>query len=284
MNRAEKTLNLLDNWHKIIKSFDDAKLLVILDYDGTLVPLRDDGNAAAEAERAAQVLQGLTGFRHASICVVSGRDLEELRKLTGYNRRLICAGSQGLEFKHMSKRYFMSTKLFEGPVYEQIFTVLSALAARNKVPVSRRKFSLFFNLLGLPREKAEKFCASASRACAKYEKEKLITFQRTTRGLEAFTSFEVGRAAVVFFVQRLELARSGRRRLIPLYIGDGVEDEQVFPLLRAQGGLTVHVGQGRTAAQYCLRDQSEVFKLLDKVRAYCEASAAKTEQELVSVK
>jgi trehalose-phosphatase len=73
------------------------RILVALDFDGTLAPLVDDPDAAAALPRALDAVRELTGRPGTSVAVVSGRPLGRLRTLLGPVGPVALVGSHGAE-------------------------------------------------------------------------------------------------------------------------------------------------------------------------------------------
>jgi trehalose-phosphatase len=73
------------------------RVLVALDFDGTLAPLVDDPDAAAALPRALDAVRELTGRPGTSVAVVSGRPLGRLRTLLGSVGSVALVGSHGAE-------------------------------------------------------------------------------------------------------------------------------------------------------------------------------------------
>jgi trehalose 6-phosphate phosphatase len=76
----------------------DRKILLFLDYDGTISEITPAFAAAPPAPGAQAVLAALAARRErVSIVIVSGRTIDEVRRLLGVERNLQFAGVHGLE-------------------------------------------------------------------------------------------------------------------------------------------------------------------------------------------
>jgi trehalose-phosphatase len=73
------------------------RVLVALDFDGTLAPIVDDPDAAVALPRALEAVRELTGFPGTSVAVVSGRSLGGLSAVLGPVGPVALVGSHGAE-------------------------------------------------------------------------------------------------------------------------------------------------------------------------------------------
>jgi trehalose 6-phosphate phosphatase len=73
-------------------------LLLCLDYDGTLSEIAREPNLAKPASGAVAVLRALANYRtRVAVAIVTGRTIEDLRKLVPLQRGVAIAGVHGLE-------------------------------------------------------------------------------------------------------------------------------------------------------------------------------------------
>jgi len=77
-----------------------ARLLVALDFDGTLAPLRDEPMEARMLPAARAAVDALVAAPGTVVALVSGRSLHDLREIAehGDDSPLLLAGSHGAEF------------------------------------------------------------------------------------------------------------------------------------------------------------------------------------------
>jgi len=88
---------------------------------------------------------------------------------------------------------------------------------------------------------------------------------RLTRGkkvLELRPPVEWDKGKAVEAIWRHVVQRAGSRRVLPVYCGDDVTDEDAFLALRHRG-ITVRIGRARqTAARYYLSSPEEMVRFL----------------------
>lgn len=91
-----QSLNISDyeTWlGPIIKGY---KLTIILDYDGTLVPIEPHPDLAVLPGNIKELLQKLIDCPYIDICILSGRSLENLKNMVSM-KNINLAGSHGME-------------------------------------------------------------------------------------------------------------------------------------------------------------------------------------------
>ena len=77
--------------------------------------------------------------------------------------------------------------------------------------------------------------------------------------------WDKGRVVLQLLASARSKMRRGMRKVVALYIGDDVTDEDAFMALRKRG-ITVYVGKSEnTKASYYLKNTKEVGKLLGMV-------------------
>ena len=233
------------------------RLLVALDFDGTLAPIARRPEAARLSKAMRAALRALAARADVRVAVVSGRALGDLRAKVGLERPAY-AGNHGLELSAGAWHW-----------------THPGLRGRRR-PLRRAA------------EDAKAMCRMAPGA---WVEDKGATFSVHVRGvkdLRTESRLRSGLAAAVRRAGGLDL-RSGkrvyevrprlawdkgravellRRHLAPgaacVYVGDDATDEDVFRRLMGMG-LTVKVGPGRTAAAYRVAGPAGVRRLLGRL-------------------
>ena len=73
------------------------RLLVALDFDGTLAPFTEDPADSRPLPAAREALDALAQLPHTTVAVISGRPLEFLRTVVDPDSRMVLSGSHGAE-------------------------------------------------------------------------------------------------------------------------------------------------------------------------------------------
>jgi len=228
--------------------------LLILDYDGTLVPFRADRMSARAGEPLLSRLREVTERSTLRPVVLSGRPLAELRQLLG-GSGLRLVGLHGWE------EWTPGQEVVEhapgAAVRERLEAAARAVAAlgwQERLEVKR--CALAFHTRGLPPAAARDREQRVGALWEPLGRDRGLRFDRTHGGLELRAS-ERDKGTVVTGLQ----AGAPEGTLVA-FVGDDATDEAAFAALGDQG-LSIRVGADLlpTAAQYRLAgpDQVEAF-------------------------
>ncbi len=251
--RFQAACPLFQCWSQVSPLIRRAQhILLLLDFDGTLAPLRDRPEDVQLGNATRQVLRRLVSHRRMTVVVVSGRRRADLRERIGM-RGVRYFGLHGWE-----DREGMSL-----PCHSQ-WLLLSArlwLAESLRLPgirLENKKMSLTMHFR----------TASAS---AVRELRNRIRDMVEILGPEGLHVIE-GSKVVELFPPEIrgkgaavqDIASRFRRAALPIYVGDDASDESAFAALPV--GITIRVGRARgTAARYTLRNPNEVRSFLERL-------------------
>lgn len=230
------------------------RLLVALDFDGTLAALAETPRLARLKPEFRKALRELAAAPGVSVFILSGRALENVRSLVGLGR-LYYGGNHGIEIKGpgFSSRDTRAAKA-RGSV--------SAIAAdtRERFPpgtgvlVEDKVFSASVHYRGL---KAAYRRGFFSRMKALMSAQSPVL--RWRRGHKVFELLPLGAAHKGGAASKL-MARLGADDAVA--VGDDLTDEDMFRALKERG-ITVRVGRkAGSEAAYFLPGQAEVLRLL----------------------
>jgi trehalose 6-phosphate phosphatase len=242
------------------------RVLVAVDFDGTLAPFVTDPLAARalpgglESLRAAAALDGVTA------ALVSGRDLATLAALTGLGPEdgVTLVGSHGAQSSAPTStaptRRPVSLK--DGTLLDDTATALRAAvrgeleAIRSRYPAVRledKPYAVVLHTRGV-----EPSAAAPATAAA-------LEVGRRHTGVHVLPGKDVVELTVVRADKGsalVDLARATASEAT-LYLGDDVTDERAFAALDpASGDLSIKVGDGDTLAAHRVRDPRSVVDLL----------------------
>jgi trehalose-phosphatase len=241
------------------------RLVVFLDYDGTLTPIVDDPAAATLSSAARAAVEGLA--RRVPVAVVSGRDLDDVRARVGLEG-VYYAGSHGFDIAGPGVREQNRAGTAALPALDAAeASVRRRLAGVAGAQVERKRFSIAVHYR---RVRAAQDVAQVKEAVAAAAAEH-PTLRRATGKkvleLQPAADWDKGRAVLWLLSQ---LTRDGDEAL-PLYIGDDTTDEDAFRAL-ADRGVSVLVADAArpTAAGYVLADPERVRRLLQRLAALAE--------------
>lgn len=219
----------------------ERPLLVLCDYDGTLAPIVPRPEEAWPEPGAREVLSRLLAHPRHRAAVVTGRLAEQVQAFLNLPD-LPVVGLHGMEWpgEEIAARDAEALRL-----------ITAQLPAGEGLRLEDKGWTLAVHTRGVPGERQ----AGVEEALARVELPpgwEMISGKKVREFRPA--GFGKGRA-----VERL--ARQDPHHL-PVFLGDDVTDEEGFARLRAQGGVTIKVGEGETVAEYRVESPAEVVALL----------------------
>ena len=242
-----------------------SRLLLMLDYDGTIAPIVSDPAAAWPLNQAREALLALAARRdRIDVAIISGRGIAELARLLGVSRGIYLAGVHGLEITDPDGRY----EVVAGPedalpqlemvrrwLHEQVrggagLTVEDkrlalALHYRNADPaIARRLVDEFENFVA--REAGH------------------LIIKRGKQVSEAAPRGADKGAAVKRLVERMGGS-------VPVYFGDDLTDEDAFRALAGRGLSVMVEGEGESAALYRVESPAAVAAILGELAVALES-------------
>jgi trehalose 6-phosphate phosphatase len=258
--------HLLSAWPKVALQLRDARhILLLTDYDGTLTPIVERPELANLIESTRLTLEALARLRGFRVGVISGRALTDLKDKVGI-RGIIYAGNHGMEIEGPGISFVNPLAQEFRPLLSIVHYVLSRTVGRIKgVMVEDKGLSLSVHYRLVEEDKTE---------------EVKDTFHRITGGAEVLGKIKITSGKKVYEVRpavtwdkgkavKLLMKRHGKggrkSRLLPIYIGDDLTDEDGFKVIENYGnGLSVFVGEEgqHSAARYSLKSPTEVAAFL----------------------
>jgi len=228
---------------------DGERILVGVDFDGTLAPLSDEPMAVEPVSGGIDVLCQLATLPGTTVALVSGRALGPLRQLSGAADPIVLIGSHGAE---SSRRAELALSEQDQQRFDSLAERLEDLRAEHpRARVERKPAALVLHTRGLPAADAEA-ATDAARELAGRVPEVRITAGKDVLEM-AVTAADKGAAL-------LDLAAAVQATRI-VYAGDDVTDENAFAKLTAPH-VGVKVGSGETGAAFRVEDEHAVVEML----------------------
>ncbi len=240
----------------VLQILQDPPFAVVLDYDGTLAPIRMRPEDAHMAPSMRELLRQVAA--RCTVAVVSGRDLDNVREKVGIGS-IAYAGSHGLDIQTPKGDRFApkaardcldaldvaETKLREG--------VISSSAR-----IERKRFSIAIHTRGIPRPEKTNADALVEDVLAKTAKLERRAGKEVIE-LRPQTGWGKGRA-VEDLLDRLGFP--AHRRPVA-YVGDDLTDEDAFASPVVDAPVLVRERERDTHARFALSGPSEVEDLLE---------------------
>ncbi|MFF1572355.1 trehalose-phosphatase [Leifsonia sp. NPDC058292] len=241
------------------------RLLLALDFDGTLAPFVDTPKSARALPEAKAALERLETMPSTWIAYVSGRPLSSLEIVTEADADALLIGSHGVEVRFGRDGVSLDLSVDEQDKLARLGDVLRALVEANPgTRLETKPVGYGVHYRNLESGTGEDIVTAASSAAT------AISDALTIRDGKDIIEFSVRGADKGDGIERL---REYTDATAVLFAGDDLTDEDGFRVLRpGTGDIGVKVGAGETAAQFRVADERAVATMLTLL---AEARAAR---------
>ncbi|XP_065874614.1 probable trehalose-phosphate phosphatase J [Euphorbia lathyris] len=261
----------LEMFEQIIEASKGKKIVMFLDYDGTLSPIVDDPDRAFMSKKMRATVRKLA--RCFPTAIVSGRCRDKVYNFVRL-AELYYAGSHGMDIKGPAK----------GSKYKKANQALTFQPASEFLPMIDEVYKeLVEKTKSTPGAKVEnnKFCVSVHFRCVDEKKwselaqvvrsvlkdyPKLrLTQGRKVLEIRPTIKWDKGKA-LEFLLESLGFGNC--TDVFPVYIGDDRTDEDAFKVLREKGqgfGILVSKFPKDTNASYSLQEPTQVMDFLQRL-------------------
>lgn len=228
-----------------MKSFGSCKLqqsriLLLLDFDGTLAPIVKEPSKAVLPAKIKQWLTKLSSRKGIKVGIVTGRSLEDIRKRVGL-KNLIYAANHGMEIFYNGKFLLRKGLAYKKPLRVLAGELRDSLSNIAGVIVENKGLSVavHFRKTNVKRRPAvKKIVKKLSKPYL--EKHKLqLTTGKMILEIRPAKLWNKGKA-VLWIWTRLS------PKYTPIYIGDDATDEEAFKALRPHGS-TIRIGKRKNS-------------------------------------
>ncbi|XP_057971889.1 probable trehalose-phosphate phosphatase J isoform X2 [Malania oleifera] len=261
----------LDMFEQITNASKGKKIVMFLDYDGTLSPIVDDPDRAFMSDAMRATVRKLA--RYFPTAIVSGRCRDKVYSFVRL-AELYYAGSHGMDIKGPSKKGSKCKKsqtILCQPASEflpMIDEVYQTLQERTKstpgAKVENNKFCLSVHYRCVDETKWNSLAQQVKSVLKEYPKLRL-TQGRKVLEIRPTIKWDKGKA-LEFLLESLGFANCND--VLPVYIGDDRTDEDAFKILRDRGqgfGILVSKAPKDTSASYSLQEPAEVMDFLQRL-------------------
>ena len=227
--------------------------LIVLDYDGTLVPLQKKPDAAVPGTKLIKILEMLSADPHNKIVINSGRDPDTLDKWFGY-LHILLAAEHGAFYKENGEWHENST---EPPVLsDEIFEILGFITSKtpgSTIEIKKRSVVWHYrNSDAWLANLREKQLVDALMVPCSRENLQVMKGNKVV---------EIKAIGINKGVEVLRLIENDSFSFI-LAMGDDVTDEDMFHSLPPEA-ITIKVGSFSDLARYSIETPEQTLDLLE---------------------
>ncbi|KLU60851.1 trehalose-phosphate synthase [Peptococcaceae bacterium CEB3] len=240
---------------KLSQSYARARRrLILLDYDGTLVPLAAKPELAIPDAEVAETLDGLASDAANDVIVISGRERALLDGWFG-GRGLSMVAEHGIWAKEKGADAWRLTSDYANGWQSKVKPVLLGLSQR--LPgtfVEEKEYGLAWHYRMARPQEAERLILKVSKTLQPLAERWQLELLQGNRVLEVIPKgVDKGKAALEW-LQRVNYD-------FIMAIGDDETDERMFRILPAWA-YSVKVGEGHSLARFAVAGPAEVLALL----------------------
>lgn len=239
-------------------------LLVLCDFDGTLAEFDPDPHAVLLPPSIREALNAIAGNGHATVGLVSGRRLADIRSRADLGAHAYYAGFHGLEIEGEGTR-FVHPDVHESR--DLIQSIVAAMAPELRslggVFLENKELSLVVHFRAATTDVQLRVREIIDRHALPHVQSGRLRVMRGSCARELMPHIRWNKGtAVAWICDRVE-RRHGPSW--PLYVGDDVTDEDAFRFVKGRG-LAVAASDRVTGADFKVDGPSGVESLLDALR------------------
>ncbi|XP_022140946.1 probable trehalose-phosphate phosphatase D [Momordica charantia] len=266
----------LESFEKMMKGAKGKKIVLFLDYDGTLSPIVDD------PDRAFMSPEMRAGVREVANCfptaIISGRSRDKVKEFVKLNN-VYYAGSHGMDIMaptsdneveevayQPAKKFLPAVQQIKAVLEEEITEIEGAVVEDNRFCVSVH----YRHVREQDLEKLEEKVESVLENYPDFH----VTQGKKVIEIRPTINWNKGHA-VEYYLHIL--GHTNSKDIIPVYIGDDRTDEDAFKAIQRRGGegigILVSSIPKQTKACYTLKDPSQVLIFLQSLARWKRASS-----------
>lgn len=267
--------HLLNQWNRIEGELHKKQLMLCLDYDGTLVPIRKTPSEAKLSARVQKILRELANQKDFKVVIVSGRSLAEIKKMVGL-KELVYIANHGFELEGPEIQFVHPDAVKTKEILEMVKDELvSALRPFPGVWIEDKGLTMSIHYRLLEKSKIKQALEAFLNVLKPHCESKHLVVTGGKKVWEVRPPERWNKGSAVLWLFARALARR-ETSIFLIYIGDDQTDEDAFNAVKHKGiGIKVTKSPKKaTAADYYLRSPAEVYNFLKQLRLVTEPAHA----------
>jgi trehalose 6-phosphate phosphatase len=244
------------------KLCSSRRIILALDFDGTLAPIRSTPARAILPPATRTLLRKLSAIPSITVALVTGRSYSDIKRKAGLPNILLISNhgfqisSGGVHWVHPSAGRAI-------PLLRRLTPQLGrALRPVRNALIENKKLTLSVHYRNVRKSERGLVKSTVGRLVDAYKDVLSLTYGKKVLEIRPRTPWNKGRAVIR---QLKSMGPAGSRCVV--YIGDDKTDEDAFRLLRPQA-VTIRVGSARkTQAAFRVSNPSQVRRFLEIVHS-----------------
>lgn len=247
--KGKLALNVLNEYRK------SKKRLLLLDYDGSLVPFTEDYQDAVPPKSLLQLLETMSANTSNDVVLISGRSPDDLEKWFG-ELPISLVAEHGAAYKKAGNKNWQTIERIDTKWKQRVLPVLEKYAALTPgASVETKPHSLVWHYRGASPYYAQKYAVAIKRILKPLLKQYNLELLQGNKILEIKNPLVSKGTAAQRWLQR--------DYDFILALGDDMTDEELFAGLPEQA-ISIKVGRGHSRALYRLGSYKGTLNLLKK--------------------
>jgi len=253
---------LFSHRDKLKNRLSDKFILLFLDYDGTLTPIVETPDKAVIPQNTKDLLEELSTSPSCRVAIISGRSLSDIKNLVGL-KDIIYAGNHGLEIEGPKIKFESQVSPRLKSIIRRIYEdAVSKFSKIKGVLIEDKGLTISVHYRLVDKKDIQEFLNIFTEITDLYIVRGKIKIDSGKKVHEIKPPVMWDKGKVVLWLLARQQFLLGENKILPIYIGDDVTDEDAFKVLKKQG-LTIFVGEpASSAAQYYLKTTEEVTEFL----------------------
>jgi len=239
-----------------------SHVILFLDFDGTLAPIRRTPSLATLSPRMKSLLDQLSARPDVTLALVTGRSRQDILTRVHIDTLLVMA-NHGFEIAGGRSEWIHPVANAIRPLLAKVDRTLTiALKPVRNILIENKRYTLSVHFRNVPGWMTPLVKNTVEGVVRPYAK--LLKTAPGKKVIEVRPNVDWSKGHAVIRV--LETLRPSRSVLV-VYIGDDLTDEDAFRML-PRSAIKVLVGTRRaSAASYSVRDPRDVARFLDAVHS-----------------
>lgn len=263
-NRAEIKVNMMSYYDKELIQLayiHASRRLILLDYDGTLIPFYNKPEEAVPGELIKNLIAKLSADERNLVFLISGRDADTLQNWFE-NSRIAIAAEHGVQYKAAESKEWqcpeninLSWKDFVKSYLEQRIKEMPGSF------IEEKKYAIALHFRAVENVNEEDLRMAVSRDLTGDNINNDFHILHGNKVIEIKSSYMNKGSFVKHFLSREQFD-------FVLAIGDDLTDEDMFNSLKEPHHFTIKAGHGNTAARYNILGVNNVLNFLESLAEF----------------